>query len=374
MNNKKTHGSFIEYNNFNSCKTFGLQKHGNILSLDKVNAIYIKKSSEEYKGLQYYVGECITERFNIEFNELILSWQAHAPANTWIEFYVRPYLDGIDEKWNKWYSLGLWSESNSPFPRRSFGKQIDSIGEVDIDTLILKTIGKSFQIMIRLCSLDQSITPVLFSLCASAIIRNSNNFNESNTIIKNSKYLNVPPLSQLKYLAGELLCSPTSLSMVLNYWYKKTGEEKYRKGVHQITKGVWDKATNRAGNWSFNTAYVASLGLEAKLIRLSSMSYIQKLLDLDIPCIISIAYQKGELLDAPLESTTGHLIVVNGYSGSSIIHANDPAAVFNRVQRQYNCAQLESAWLNGSGGLTYLIYPKQDYLNLIDLLFYERNI
>lgn len=370
MNNKKMiQDSFIEYTNFRSCKTIGLKEKENILSLDNDTAIFIKEKSDEYNGLQFYMGECVTEIFNVKFDELILSWQAHTPTNTWVEFYARPFVNG---NWNKWYKLGVWLESNIPFPRKSFGKQSDTIGEVDVDILRLKTVGESFQIKVRLYSLDRANTPLLFSLGISVILSSVINNNNNVETLTNSKLISVPKMSQLKYIAGELLCSPTSLSMVLNYWYEKTGEEKYKKGVHQISKGVWDKATNRAGNWAFNTAYAASLGLEAKLIRLNSMQYIYKLLDLDIPCIISIAYQQDELSDAPLEYTDGHLIVVNGYIGSSIIHANDPAAFLDGVQKQYNRYQLEHAWLNGSGGLTYLIYPKENYKNVIKQLFSQK--
>jgi hypothetical protein len=77
-----------------------------------------------------------------------------------------------------------------------------------------------------------------------------------------------------------------------------------------------------------------------------------------VPLILSYAWQRGELTGAPLGSSSGHLVVLVGFdrAGNPII--NDPAAPGGAsVRRTYPRAQLESLWLEHSGGTVYVITP-----------------
>jgi hypothetical protein len=78
-----------------------------------------------------------------------------------------------------------------------------------------------------------------------------------------------------------------------------------------------------------------------------------------VPVIMSIAWCKGELTGADVESTNGHLLVLVGFDPSGNPVINDPAAPTNeRVQRTYLRSEFEPLWLRSSGGTVYLIYPQ----------------
>jgi Peptidase_C39 like family len=84
--------------------------------------------------------------------------------------------------------------------------------------------------------------------------------------------LDVPARSQMAYPeGGEIWCSPTSLSMVMSYWAGQTGLPELNHPVPVVAVGTYDYVYQGWGNWSFNTAYASSYGLEAAVSRFSSI-------------------------------------------------------------------------------------------------------
>jgi hypothetical protein len=91
---------------------------------------------------------------------------------------------------------------------------------------------------------------------------------------------------------------------------------------------------------------------------LTSLAKAEELVSAGIPVIMSIAWREGELANADVDSTNGHLLVLVGFdpSGNPII--NDPASPANEtVRRTYQRSEFEPLWLQASGGTVYLIYP-----------------
>ena len=77
-----------------------------------------------------------------------------------------------------------------------------------------------------------------------------------------------------------------------------------------------------------------------------------------VPVVISYAWKKSTLDGAPIPSSNGHLAVLVGFDAAGNPIVNDPAAAKDdEVQRTYNRVQLETVWLENSGGTVYLIYP-----------------
>ena len=77
-----------------------------------------------------------------------------------------------------------------------------------------------------------------------------------------------------------------------------------------------------------------------------------------VPVIMSIAWGKGDLTGASIDSTNGHLFVLVGFDPSGNPIVNDPASPDDAsVQRTYLLSELEPLWLQASGGTVYLIYP-----------------
>jgi hypothetical protein len=155
---------------------------------------------------------------------------------------------------------------------------------------------------------------------------------------------------------GEVWCSPTSTSMVLGYWSRDTGPCAPR--VSAAVQGVYDWLYDGHGNWPFNAAYAASRGLEAYIVRFTSLAQAEPWIAAGVPVVISYAWKKSSLDGAPFSSSSGHIAVLVGFDAAGNPIVNDPAAASDpEVQHIYNRAQLESLWLEHSGGTVYLIFP-----------------
>jgi hypothetical protein len=128
--------------------------------------------------------------------------------------------------------------------------------------------------------------------------------------------------------------------------------------VRAAVAGVYDATYRGHGNWPFNAAYAATFGLEGYVARFSSLADVEPWIAAGVPVAFSFAFKFGELANAPIASTTGHLAVIVGFDGAGNPIVHDPAAASDAgVPRVYRRAQLESVWLRSSGGTVYLIYP-----------------
>ncbi len=126
--------------------------------------------------------------------------------------------------------------------------------------------------------------------------------------------------------------------------------------VDQAARATYDADYEGTGNWAFNTAYAASLAGDAFVTRLDSLREAEGYIVAGIPLVVSISFAKGRLTGAPVSSSAGHLLVVVGFTSSGDVIVNDPASRSRSgVRRTYDRAELEAAWLMGSGGTTYVI-------------------
>jgi hypothetical protein len=159
----------------------------------------------------------------------------------------------------------------------------------------------------------------------------------------------VPARSQMVYPdGGEAWCSSTSLSMVMAYWADKTGEKKLDQSVPKVARGTYDHVYEGNGNWPFNTAFVSSLGLKASVNRFSSLGQVERWVASGVPVVASIKWNNHksdrQLSGAPLPSSKGHLLVVQGFDSSENVIVNDPAGRDDsQVRRVYRRNQFAGA-------------------------------
>jgi len=145
--------------------------------------------------------------------------------------------------------------------------------------------------------------------------------------------------------------------MVLGYLNPSTGTCEQR--VRAAVEGVYDWVYDGHGNWPFNTAYAATFGYEGYVARLTSLEMAEEFIEKGVPVIMSIAWGKGDLSGSSIDSTNGHLFVLVGFDAAGNPIVNDPASPTDAaVQRTYMRAELETLWLEASGGTVYLIYPR----------------
>jgi hypothetical protein len=313
-----------------------------------------------YNGGNFVVGEALSPvtATSFGFLEAIASWNAVVPAGSWIETQIRAQLAG---RWTKWYNLGIWAADDSTIERHSVNLQGDGDGFVAVDTLVLtdkKVAASAYQLKVRLFSETGAAVPSLhnMSVAISTTPAKPGALTPGNPAHWNT-LLEVPECSQMVYPdGGEVWCSPTSTSMVLGYWSHDTGPCEPR--VRAAVNGVYDWLYDGHGNWPFNTAYAAAQGMEGYVARFTSMAQAEPLIAAGVPVVISYAWKKNALDGAPIASSNGHLAVLVGFDAAGNPIVNDPAAATDGdVQRTYNRAQLESLWLETSGGTAYLIYP-----------------
>jgi hypothetical protein len=288
------------------------------------------------------------------FDTVVLSWNAFTPTGTALQIEARARVAGV---WSKYFQIGVWSTDLS-LERRSVTGQADSFGDVDTDTLKLKSFAEALQIRVRFSSAKVGVSPTLFGL--AAVMSDSKQhkklvFEKSNQAAWGTD-LPVPMRSQMIYPnGGRVWCSPTSTTMLLEYWSSKLGRS-LADPVPQAVKLVWDSTYEGAGNWSFNMAYAASKGLRAYVHRLSSLTEAESYIAKKIPLALSVAWKLGDLDGSALPSSNGHLLVLRGFTKSGDAIVNDPAATSDAtVRRVYKRAQLEKVWIEASGGMVYVI-------------------
>ncbi|HLO33860.1 MAG TPA: peptidase C39 family protein [Anaerolineales bacterium] len=313
-----------------------------------------------YNGGSFVVGEATSPEITSPFNykEAIASWNASTPAGSWLEVQFRAQYG---TRWSKWYILGIWASDYSTIRRHSVQSQGDSDGYVAVDTFVSsnkKETTNKFQLKFRLFSTNGATPGVRnASVAYSTSAPKTAAVSAGNPALWN-KLITVPQCSQMVYPdGGEVWCSPTSTSMVLGYWNNDTGPCEPR--VRAAVDGVFDWIYNGHGNWPFNTAYAATFGYEGYVARFTSLARAEEYIAAGVPVIMSIAWGKGDLTGADIDSTNGHLLVLIGFDAAGNPIVNDPASPANEsVQHTYLRSEFEPLWLQASGGTVYLIYPQ----------------
>lgn len=322
-----------------------------------------------YSGGSFFFGTMtspeVTPRAPID--HLIASWNAQTPPGTWLQLRVRMKVGG---EWSRYYKLPIWSSDAAVVKRHSIKEAADDTGYVDTDTFELRNqkTATAYQLSVTLFSTDAAKTPAL-GLVAAVASRDKTDYPKQDldpSVF--GKNLPVPQRSQElpeykkpEYLqyggGGEVWCSPTSTSMVMEYYSQKLGDPQLNQTVPDAAIGCYDWVYKGTGNWPFNTAYASTLGLAGYVTRFYSFAHAAPFIKAGVPLIISIAFKAGELPGAPISKTNGHLIVVRGFDKNGDVIANDPAARDNAsVQLVYPRAALEAAWAH-SHRTAYLLYP-----------------
>jgi len=307
------------------------------------------------------------------FTELIASWSARTPGSSWIEVQVRGRAaDGTATSWD---TLARWAAKDKVVRRRSGKAQADDGGRVATDTW--RTTGlTSYRLRIRAHHERGRRMPRVELATAMTSRLPAAVGPTSAPGAARGLELAVPRYSQMIHSGhypqwgggGEAWCSPTSTAMVLGYYHRLPGAKSYRwvpaghadPWVDATARLTYDHAYEGTGNWPFNTAYAARRvgpAGEAFVTRLRDLTDAELLVRAGIPPVISIAFGRGELDDAPISASNGHLLVIVGFTASGDVIVNDPAAARNdRVRRVYSRGQLERAWLQASGGVAYVVH------------------
>lgn len=143
------------------------------------------------------------------------------------------------------------------------------------------------------------------------------------------------------------------------------GDGDPRPAVDHAARGSYDTSYQGTGNWPFNVAYAGTYGLAGFVTRLRSAAELERLVRAGIPVITSLSFRSHELPGSGY-STSGHLMVVTGFTAGGDVLVNDPAAPGGGAAVRRTCprAAFENVWLrstggDGSGGIVYVLHPPE---------------
>ncbi|MFY1660394.1 peptidase C39 family protein [Micromonospora sp. WMMD1274] len=343
--------------------------------------------------------------------ELVPSWTADTPPGCWLRVELRGWAD--DTAATGWYELGHWAADDSAVHRASVPGQEDDRARVAADTLrVTGATVTGWQVRVTLLRrLDAPAGPVLHTLgvvastdppggaqadgtdtisadatsanagSAAAIGAATGSAATGDTTAAGGgeagawgRVLDVPRYAQRLHAAGETRwggggdswCSPTCVSMVLDFWGAGPTPDRYawvappgpRPQVVHAARHCYDHAFGGPGNWPFNTAYAATHGVDAFVTRLRSLAEAERFVAAGIPLIVSAAFTAGQVPGLDYD-TRGHLMVLAGFTADGDPVLNDPYAPDDeRVRRTVPRGPFESAWQAGSGGIAYVLRPE----------------
>ena len=291
------------------------------------------------------------------WNQLIVSWNADAPAGTFVKLEASARSGGA---LTRFYTLAQWSPDGAIFPRTSVSGQKDADGTVATDTLILNHPAAAAQIRITLGGTNGAMPRLKYLGLAFANTRVPATTHPPNRAAW-GKIIATPEYSQHGYAAAAGWCSPASLAMVLSRWAGILRRPELNCTVPQVAASVYDQSYAGTGNWPFNTAFAGGFsGMRSFVTRLDDLSEVEDWIAAGLPVILSTRW---DLLEPGRpQDSEGHLIVCIGFTENGDVVVNDPATRLDRgesVRRTYQRENVIRAWAN-SHHTVYLVYP-EDY-------------
>jgi hypothetical protein len=286
------------------------------------------------------------------FTELIPSYNPHCPADTGIRYDVRA-RDLHSQNWSPWFYLGAWG--------KTYGKEEriltdPAFGDVDVDTHLLRHHADAYQVRVSFYAfgLDEVVNPELrrLAVCYSGVVEDPAQREALQPHISLppdfARDLAVPFRAQgnaAKPLRPEI-CSPTSVSMVMQYLgLDRTTEEN--------ALGIYDSENDMFGNWGRAVAWAGENGFDAWLTRFRNWDQVKETLAQGQPIIASIRFKKGECPSFVFPQSAGHLIVIRGVTRDGDLIVNDPARTRGNGA-VYKADELAKAWI-AHGGVGYII-------------------
>jgi Peptidase_C39 like family len=305
------------------------------------------RSSGQRPGEEILTSPVLQAR--IQWNELIASWNAQTPGATHLKIEARALYPGHE---TKYYTMGLWSSNAAPSPRQSVSGQKDDDGDVATDTLTLSRSAECVQVRVTLQgdALDKPILKFL-GVCL-ADTKTAPPPLPANRAAW-GRLIAVPERSQMAYPNGKVLCSPTTVSMLMAYWAGELHRPELDQGVPAVVQGVYDANWKGAGNWPFNMAYAGSFpGMRAYVTRMTDLSELETWVAAGIPVGMSVCYDR---LRGEGPGPNGHLVVCLGFTDQGDPIINDPGTS-KHVRKVFPRKNLAYAW-SYSHNTAYLVYP-----------------
>lgn len=298
-----------------------------------------------------YTSRVIENEF--PFNDVVPSWNVDVPPGAGFVVELRVgRKDG--DFWTPFYYLGTWGDARAPTARH----QLDVNGHLHMDYFRSTNRFDRLQYRVHLFAPNAKQPPVLrrFGLACSNTLNDAELAGRFRRPVdpgpqeKWVRRLPVPFRSQKwepKEVRGSI-CSPTSVSMVLDYHGVKVPTQR-------VYETVYDNEFKLYGNWprAVQTAY--TFGVPGYIERFGDWDAVKRHIAAGRPVIASIRVEKGQLRNAPYRESNGHLTVITGFDGKGNVLFNDPAgASEEQGVIAHPIEDVEKIWFN-RGGVGYVL-------------------
>lgn len=248
-----------------------------------------------------------------KFSQLIFSWNALRPTNGHYSFWVR-VRDSVTKKWYRWHQMAQWgTDQQGRSLQRSFhSKSLYGTKYLFVRLELPKgRLADGFSIKIKAHSNAsiKDIKNITVNTCNLRLF-SSEAFITHHSSLPSVYIKGVPRKSQmaLKHPHCEVLCSPTSTSMLISHLLKKSLDPR------AIASGVYDNGLGVYGSWPFNTAHAFEVSNNKVLFhveRLDSFKALHGYLAKGIPVVVSV---RGPLKGSASAYASGHLLLVVGFN------------------------------------------------------------
>ena len=282
-------------------------------------------------------------------NELIPTWNVELSSAGAMRLEVRAFHDGQP---TKFYSFGQWTSRTNAGSRASVKGQGNAAGDVDTDTLQLLQPAEAFQFRV---TFDAASNLIRFKRLG-AVVTHTGLVAEPRAPLKSAwgRTLDVPKLSQLNYADGKAWCSPTTVTMLLQFWSQRLGRTDLFSDVPEVAWSIHDETWKGTGNWSYNMAYVGSQrGMVGMVTRFNDLRELELWTAKGYPVGVSLCYNR---LRARGPGPNGHLMVCVGFDKRGDVILNDPGTR-RSMQQSWPRERFLLAWAH-SRHAVYLVYPE----------------
>ncbi|SCF30391.1 Peptidase_C39 like family protein [Micromonospora viridifaciens] len=309
-------------------------------------------------------------------HEIVPSWTADTPAGGWLKVEVRGWHEGTPS--TGWYVLGHWAAGDTSIHRHSVPGQAGDDARVMVDTLrVAAALVTGWQLRVTLFRRSGAAAGPVLRTAGAVASADAADLADAATDADGGgargRVLDVPRYAQRLHAGGETRwggggdswCSPTCVSMVLDFWGAGPTPDRYawvdppgpRPVVVHAARHCYDHAYAGAGNWAFNTAYAGGHGVDAFVTRLRGLAEAERFVAAGIPLIVSAAFTADQVPGLGYD-TRGHLLVLVGFTADGDPVLNDPYALNDEgVRRTVPRGPFEAAWQAGSGGIAYVVRP-----------------
>lgn len=321
--------------------------------------------------------------------DIIPSWTADAPDGARVT--VRLQIRDADGAESAWYVLAHWCAGDAAMHRATVPGQSDAHGHVEADTFTAGPRGAAaYRLSVVLAREAGGTAGVALTRLQAVASRAPRGVPAAVSEPGGAwgTVLDVPGRSQDVHAGhcpqwdggGEAWAGPACTAMLVEFFGRGPGPQDLlwldpddpAPQVDFAARHVYDYSYKGCGNWAFNTAYPARFGLYGLVVRLPSLTDVERFITAGIPVATSLAFRGGELWgtahSAPARqayapysyATAGNIMVVRGFTASGDVVVNDPLSPSDDTTRRvYPRADFERVWLSGDGGggAAFLVHP-----------------